>query len=257
MNAKQKLTKALPILLVVSALTLTSTDFAIEEFSYSKNVELKSLKKIQADIHMNAGTLNLSTHSSSFAGFKSTYTKENWKADINLDPKGDRLSIYQPEEENYNMKDKDRNDWVLKLPENLAMELNLKMGAGKGIIDLSGSKVTKMNLDAGAGEFDLKLANTSLSNLNVNAGVGALTIDMSGKQGTNLKADINGGIGSIELVLPRNTGVRVKVNGLGSIEKNDLKKKNGYYINELYGKTSNNIEVSVKGGLGSIELRLK
>ena len=114
-----------------------------------------------------------------------------------------------------------------------------------------------MDLDAGAGEFDLNLANTSLANLNVNAGVGALTIDLSGKQGANLKADINGGIGSIELVLPRNTGVRVKVNGLGSIEMNDLKKKNGYYINELYGKTSNNIEVSVKGGLGSIELRLK
>jgi predicted membrane protein len=155
------------------------------------------------------------------------------------------------------MKDEDHNDWQILFPNNLATALNLTIGAGEASVDLSESKVRSLVVDAGAGEFNINLANTSLSSLEVNAGVGELNLDLSGKQEQNLDVEINGGIGSIKLVLPQETGVRVKVSGLGGIDVSDLIKRDGYYVNTLYGKTAKNMEIEVNGGLGSLELRLQ
>lgn len=228
-----------------------------EEYSYSQSIELKNIKVINANIRFNAGTLNLSNHNQPVAELKSIYTKTNWRPVFNLDKQSGNLSIQQPVAKNINMKEEDKNDWKIKLPKNLETNLHLKMRAGEGTIDLNGSKLNKMEVEAGAGKFDLNLANTSLSNLEVSGGVGALTIDLSGSRENNLDANIKGGIGEIKLILPRQTGVRVKVFGLGSIDRNDLKKQDGYYVNEHYGKTSKNVEVNVKGGLGSLDLIIK
>lgn len=247
----------LPLITILLALTLASLKFASQEFSYSEHVDLNSLNRLKADINFQAGSLYISSHNSSIAEFKSVYTRKSFKAEIELDSKKEHLIIHQPEENNLNMKEGDKNDWRIKLPKALPADLKLKLGTGEGIIDLSNSKISTMELDAGAGKFELNLANTSLSNLNVNAGVGSLIIDLSGKRNKNLKGTINGGIGEIKLVFPSMSGVRVKVHGLGDIDKGNLIKQNGYYVNQLYGKASNNIDVSVNGGLGKIELRLK
>lgn len=248
--------KVLPLLLLMLIIALASFRSSKDIYSYVQNWELKNVKNLEADIKINAGTLRLSTHSQSNASFSSSYTRNTWKADAKMDQQAGRLSIHQPEEKNMNMKDEDKNDWQIKIPKNLSTDLNLIIGAGEGILDLDGSKLNNMQVKMGAGKFDVNLANTSLSNLEVKAGVGALTVDLSGKQDKNLQATIEGGIGEIKILLPRQVGVRVKVNGLGSIDRNDLKKKDGYYVNDAYGKTANNIDIKVSGGLGSLEMTM-
>jgi hypothetical protein len=228
-----------------------------EEFTFSQNTDLTSIKKLRADIDISAGTIHMSSHNSSIAEFKSVYTKKNYKAEVKLDLKNERLRIHQPQMKNVNMKEGDKNDWQIKIPKNLDTDLTLKLGAGEGFIDLSNSKINRMDFEAGAGNFELNLANTPITNLVVNAGVGALIINLSGKHNGNLKASINGGIGEIKLVFPRDAGVRVKINGLGSIKKGGFKKQDGYYINEFYRKAADQIDVSVNGGLGEIDLSLK
>ncbi|MDQ3291321.1 MAG: toast rack family protein [Bacteroidota bacterium] len=224
----------------------------------SQSLDLKNVKTLQAEIQINAGTLKVTTQSQPKADSRFTYTKDAWKPQIkyNGEPGQGLLSIKQPEEKNTNMKDKDRNDWDIKLPQGVATTLKLRMGAGQGNVDLSRAKINRLVMEAGAGEFNVNLASTSISDLTLNAGVGEVNLDLSGNRTTNLKATINGGIGSLNLVLPRKTGVRVKVNGLGGLDNEGLKKQGNYYVNDAYGKTPHSVDITINGGLGNVELAL-
>ncbi len=258
MNYSNKINKLRPLLLLLLlASGIASFQLEKEEFSFAQEVELKDLEKLQAEIKLNAGQLHLSTHTSSRASLDATYTQARWKPEIFMDQQNSRLSIRQPEDKNSNMEDGDQNAWKVVLPKKLPSDLKIIMGAGQGNVNLSGSSLNKVEVEMGAGQLELNLANASLSLLKVSAGVGQMTIDLSGQQDKNLEAIINGGVGAIDLVLPRRTGVRVKANGLGSVNSHELRKDGGYYVNDLYGETANNIEVEVNGGLGSVELSLK
>ncbi len=239
--------------------TLVSAPVAIAQHSTSQSLDLKNVKTLQADIQINAGTLKVTAHNTTKADTRFTYTKDAWKPQIkyNGEPGQGTLSIKQPKEENTNMKDKDRNDWDIILPQGVTTNLKLRMGAGETNVDLRGAKLNRVVMDAGAGEFNVNLANTSVNELDMNAGVGEINLDLSGKRNTNLKASINGGIGSLNLVLPRETGVRVKVNGLGGLDNSGFKKQGGYYVNEAYGKTSHSMEITINGGLGNVDLALE
>ena len=225
----------------------------------SQSLDLKNVKTLQADIQINAGTLKVTAHNTAKADARFTYTKDTWKPQVkyNGEPGQGKLSIIQPKEENANMKDKDRNDWDITLPQEVATNLKLRMGAGETNVDLRGAKLNRVVMDAGAGEFNVNLANTSVSELDVNAGVGEINLDLSGQRTTSLKASINGGIGSLNLVLPSKTGVRVKVNGLGGLDNNGFKKQGGYYVNDAYGKTPHALDITINGGLGNVELALE
>src|SRR5690349_10281399 len=92
----------------------------------SQSLDLKNVKTLQAEIQINAGTLKVTTQTAPKADSRFTYTKEIWKPQIkyNGEPGKGLLSIKQPEGKNTNMKDKDRNDWDIKLPQGVATTLN-------------------------------------------------------------------------------------------------------------------------------------
>jgi hypothetical protein len=242
-----------------AVLTFTGYQQVQAQHTTSQSLDLKNVKTLQADIQINAGTLKVTAHNTTKADARFTYTKDAWKPQVkyNGEPGQGTLSIKQPKEENTNMKDKDRNDWDIILPQGVATNLKLRMGAGETNVDLRGAKLNRVVMDAGAGEFNMNLANTSVSELDVNAGVGEVNLDLSGKRNNSLKASINGGIGSLNLVLPRETGVRVKVNGLGGLDNSGFKKQGGYYVNEAYGKTPHSLEITINGGLGNVDLAME
>lgn len=249
----------LPLLLLVVIFQFVSSEPESEsgEYTFSNSIDLKDVEISETKIKMNAGSLNLTTHTLPAIALNADFTRESWRPEMKIDKGSGRLSLYQPDGKFDNMGDEDHNNWELKFPVHLNTNLKLNMGAGEGIIDLSDSKLKNIQIEAGAGSFNINLANTSLSRLDVNAGVGELNLDLSGRQKNDLDVSINGGVGAIKLTLPRHTGVKVRVNGIGGIEANELVKKDGYYVNDIYGKTSENIEVEISGGLGSVELSLK
>ena len=258
MNSFRNLRIALPLILVFVVIVFVALKpDKYQKLSYAKSIDLTDAKVSQTNIKFNAGTLGLSTHNRSSVALNAEFTRESWKPEMRIDKQAGEIILQQPDNKSTNMKDDDHNDWQILFPKNLTTSLSLTIGAGEASIDLSGSKLRSLVVEAGAGEFNINLANTSLSHLEVNAGVGELNLDLSGRQEQNLHASINGGIGSIKLLLPQDTGVRVKVNGLGGIDVNDLIKRDGYYVNSLYGKSSKNIEIEVNGGLGNLELKLQ
>jgi hypothetical protein len=225
----------------------------------SQSADLKGLKSLAATIRISAGTLKLTAQDTPATESRFTYSREAWKPRVTFSREGSqgRLAIEQPEAKNMNMSDGERNDWEIKLSRDVPTDLELRMGAGEGTVDLRGAKVRRLEMKAGAGAFKVNLANTSVGHLEVDAGVGELTLNLTGDRTTNLQATINGGIGDLNLVLPRKTGVRVKVSGLGGLNSAGFKKQGDYYVNEAYGKTTYSLDLSVSGGLGDLELTLE
>lgn len=245
-------------ILCTLGLALITLQPASGQQSYSQSLDLKQLKFLQSEIRMGAGKLHLSMHNHPEADLQFLYSRDNWRPEVSLEEGGrNRLYIRQPEGKSINMKDGDRNEWDLKLPQNMAGDLKIHMGAGEGHIDLNGSKLERLEMEAGAGDFNMRVANTAIAELKVNVGVGALKLDLTGERSNNLKVRINGGIGDLKLQLPADTGVRIKVSGLGGVDNLGLTKEDGYYVNEAYGKTVHAIEIIVNGGLGNVEMALE
>jgi len=239
------------------AVILFSGQFAFSQQSFKQTIDLKNIKTLQAELQINAGTFKLTTQEQPKVDAGFTYSRPGWKPLVKFTEATGVLSIKQPEEKNTNMQDKDQNDWNLKLPRTLPTNLKFRMGAGEGTIDLSQAKLNRLEVEAGAGEFKFNLANTSVADLKVSAGVGALILNLTGNRTRNLHAEISGGIGDLTLVLPRNVGVRVKVSGLGGVESASLRKQNGYYVNDAYGKSAQSLDITVSAGLGSIKMELE
>jgi predicted membrane protein len=70
-----------------------------------------------------------------------------------------------------------------------------------------------------------------------------------------LNAEIHGGVGEVTIRLPRNIGVQVEANGgIGSIEATGLRHNGDEYVNDAFGKSPITIHMTVKGGIGQINL---
>lgn len=245
----------LPGLVLALLLTFFQVLPAFGQQSITHLVDLQKASSLKTEIRMNAGVLRLRTHSLPKANMQFTYSKEAWEPEVKLE--NNFFSIIQPDEKNFNMNDNERNEWDIKLPQSLRGDLKMTLGAGEALVNLEDAELNRLELTAGAGDFSLNLAGAVLYELEVSAGVGELSLDLSGKRTNNLKATINGGIGEVDLILPARTGVRVKVNGLGGVDSPGLKKQDGYYVNEWYGKTTYSLEITINGGIGSVDMALK
>lgn len=124
--------------------------------------------------------------------------------------------------------------WELRLNDRLPTELRIKVGAGKGTLKLAGLALTRLDVEMGAGEVDL---------------------DLNGKWEKDLDAQVNGGVGELVVHLPRDIGVRVKATGgLGEIKAEGLRRSSDYWVNDEYGKSSIDLRLDVRGGIGAIRL---
>lgn len=107
----------------------------------------------------------------------------------------------------------------------------------------------------GAGEGKLRLRELPVTRLNLNLGAGRVEADLTGDRKQDLQAEIKGGVGEAIIRLPRKTGVIVNASGgIGSIDAHGLKRDGDKYTNEAYGHTAATIHLTVRGGIGHIQL---
>jgi N-terminal domain of toast_rack, DUF2154 len=129
-----------------------------------------------------------------------------------------------------------RCEWTLRLNQDLPTDLKLKFGAGKA---------------------DLKLGDLTLTGLQVESGVGELVLDLGGEWKRSLEASIRAGIGDTTLRLPREAGVRLQSSvGFGSVHLHGLTRDGDVYTNDLYGQTPVNLDITLQGGIGKINLEM-
>ncbi len=226
----------------------------------SKTVELGGADSVRVDIDLGAGELDVDGGAAELLDATFTYNVAELKPEVSYS--GGRLSVDTP-----NVRagigslwdvGKYRNEWDLRLNDDVPMEMRVTVGAGRTDLKLGSLALTRLDVDGGAGEVVVDLSgSTSLTDLAVKGGAGELRVDLTGTWSSDLEGRIGAGVGKTTVTLPRDTGVRVKVQtGIGKVVAAGLTKEGEYYTNDAYGQTEATVYLEVEAGVGQIELKL-
>jgi hypothetical protein len=200
----------------------------------SEVVELKGAKAVRMTVHMPAGELHIEGGATRLME-GDFYQGPSWAApsvEYEVENGVGTLSINQ-QSANQLMTRSD-NTWKLKVSNEVPLELEVDVGAGRGELNLSKVDLTRLELNIGAGQAN---------------------VDLTGERAKDLEAEIHGGVGEAVVRLPKNIGVVATVHGgLGSVDVHGLKEEDGEYTNAAYGKAPNTIRLTVEGGIGHIRL---
>ena len=226
----------------------------------SETVELGGAASVHIDIEMAAGELEVSGGAAELLEADFTYNVAELKPVV--DYSGGKLSVRTPDVDvrgaSFWDLDEYRYEWDLHLNEDVPMEMQVSMGAGRSDLQLGGLNLTRLDVTRGAGEVVVDLSgSTSLTRLTIGGGAGATTVDLTGNWQQDMEATIEGGLGNRTLILPKEAGVRVKVEvGVGGVDATGLTKEGEYYTNDAYGQSDVTLNIQVDGGVGNTELRV-
>jgi len=251
---------SLPILIAVLLLaTACAGGVRVGELqTRSQTVELGDADSVNVEVQMGAGVLDMSGGASELLEASFTYNVKELNpqatyADGRLavkdsDVKEGIRSLFDLNEY--------RNEWDLKLNEDVPMEMKIDLGAGRSNLALGALALTSLNITGGAGEVNLDLSSSrSLSRLDFDMGAGGVHIDLTGDWQKDLDARLRGGLGEITLRLPSTVGVRVDVEtGIGGVDTSGLTKDGNTYTNDAYGVSDVTLLIDVEGGVGQIHL---
>jgi hypothetical protein len=203
----------------------------------SQSVKLGDAKTVRAEIHMGAGEMKLAGGARELLEADFSYNVARWKPEVEYSVSGTRglLTIRQPEG-SHGPKGPRHYEWDLHFNNKVPLELSVHLGAGKS---------------------ELSLGSLALTDLRLETGVGETVVDLTGDWKNNLEAHIKGGVGKVSLRLPRDVGVQVRAEkGIGEIRAGELRKTDGAYVNEAYGKSPVTLHINVEAGIGEINLEL-
>ncbi len=233
MNVKLKFSFVLLLLMFLITGCVTEVGDVIKT---TESMELNA-EKADVEIKMGAGVLSISDNSSNLLDADFFYNNKEWKPIVNYIEGEDKdlLTIVQPSAF-------EQNPVVLVYEWDLNFNNDIEMD---------------MKISLSAGQCQANLGNLNLKTLDLKLGAGEATVNLVGEWRQDLSAVISGGVGSATIVLPKDTGVRVIVSDIiGSIEKTGLRKDGDFYVNDIYGRSANTIYLTVKGGVGTIDLKV-
>src|SRR5918995_118992 len=202
----------------------------------SKSVDLKKAQTARAQLKMGAGELNVTGGADQLMEGDFSYNVSEWKPKVSYDVSGDEgeLVVRQGGSEGSNLTGGARNEWEIRLNDEVPTDLVVQMGAGESDLDLDSITLTGLDLQMGAGKT---------------------TVDLTGDYAQSFDTSIQGGVGEATVLLPSEVGVKAKAEGgLGTINAEGLKKVGDSYVNDAYGESDVNLSVDVKGGVGEINL---
>jgi len=228
---------ALIALLLILGLALWRGHKRSDTLHDTHAVELLGAKTVSANIEIPAGQLRLTGGNTRLLDSTFDYFEEEGKPAVEYNVAGDHGQLDITQEKVRFHFGTGHNDWQLRFGGSEPLDLSLKMGAGQSDVDL----------------FDL-----NVSRLEVRMGAGQMTLNLAGPRKANLFVDIQGGVGSATIRLPKDVGVRVHASGgIGSVGTDGLTRDGDTYVNAVYGKTPNSIDLTVQGGIGEISLHLE
>jgi hypothetical protein len=204
----------------------------------SKSVDPKDAQSVRAQLKMGAGELKLTGGADQLMEGDFSYNVAEWKPKVSYDVSGDEgeLVVKQGGSGSSNLTGEARNEWDIRLNDELPTDLVVQLGAG---------------------ESDLDLDSLTLEGLKLQMGAGKTTVDLTGDYAQGFDASIQGGVGEAKVLLPSEVGVKAKAQGgLGKINAKGLERVGDAYVNGAYGESDVTLNVNVQGGVGEINLEV-
>lgn len=232
-RARAPLAAMLALLVGSTGCVVVSDSHGVAEHE-SRSVDLKGARSVQVNVEMGAGQLKMRGGAAPLMDADFHYSHADWKPEMKYDVNGDRGTLVVRQHGTHTLGSNNKNEWELRLNEEVPMDVSVKMGAGEGILDLG---------------------NVALHSLDVEMGVGELKLNLTGHPRNNVDVRINGGVGEATVRLPRRARVEVEAHGgLGEISASGLTKRDGIWVNEPSGVADATMHVNVNGGIGGIHL---
>ena len=239
MKTKHLLINVVLLAALLLASCVSSDDVRVGELrTESKSVELGDARSVRVKMVLGAGDLVVTGGAKKLLEANFTYNVTKLKPEVEFTD--GTLVVQHPDVRGYrspqDIKDF-RNEWDLRLNNDVPMNLSLDMGAGTS---------------------DLQLAGLSLTGLDIILGAGKSTVDLSGGLTRDLDVTFDTGAANITARLPKDVGVRVEVAaGLGRIEASGLKQVGYVYTNEAYGTSEVTLHINILAGIGQINLEVE
>jgi hypothetical protein len=204
----------------------------------SKSVDPKNAQSARAQLMMGAGELTITGGADQLMEGDFSYNVSDWKPKVNYDVSGQKgeLIVKQGSAEGARFGADARNEWDIRLNDEVPTDLVVKMGAGESALDLDSLTLTGVDLQMGAGKT---------------------TVDLTGDYAQTFDTSIQGGVGEATVMLPSEVGVKAKAEGgLGKINAEGLQRVGDSYVNDAYGESDVTLNVDVQGGVGEITLEV-
>jgi hypothetical protein len=225
----------------------------------SRTVDLGGATSVSVEIFMGAGELEVSGGAEELLEADFTYNVEELKPEVSYS--GSRLIVSTPDVKVGlgSLWDVDdyRYEWDLSLNDDVAMEMDVDVGAGRADLLLGSMSLTSLDIDTGAGDVTVDVSGSStLTRLNLDMGAGKVTADLTGDWQGDLDATFQGGVGDLTVRLPRTVGVRVQVGGgVGKVDATGLSRDGDTYTNDAYRESEVTLRIEIEGGVGRINLQ--
>ena len=204
----------------------------------SRSVDLENADSVQANLRIGLGELKVGGGADSLMEADFAYNVAAWQPEVNYEVVGDtgELTVEQQGlREGIPTRDV-RNEWDLRLSDDVPVDLSVQMGGGVGNLDLN---------------------TLALTGLNIVVGAGVSRVDLAGDWDRDLSAVIRGGAGQVTVLLPSRVGVRVDAGTrLGRINADGLRREGQAFVNDAYGASDVTLTVEVQGGAGQINLEV-
>ena len=187
---------------------------------------------------MGAGELKIGGAADALMEGDFSYNVADWKLQIHYDVSGHKgeLTVKQGSGGSGSLVGDARNEWDLRLNDQVPTDLVVKMGAGESDLDLDSLTLTGLDLEVGAGET---------------------TVDLTGDYDRDFAATIQGGVGEATVLVPSEVGVRAKAEGgIGKIKAKGFQREGEAYVNDAYGDSDVTVDIDVQGGVGEINLEV-
>lgn len=249
--------KTFPSVIIISLLCL-GVSAKDEDGRFRESVTPENITVLKSKVHLAGGDLRITGHAEKTFEADCWFSREQWRPEVFYERRNDegRLLIEMPDIEHINIDDDEKNIWELIYPERVPLDLKVKIGGGKTDINLANMDIRKFEFSMVGGEVDINLRDTSVPKFEFRALAGEAVVDFSGKWKNDLNAEFVCGFGELTLILPENTAVRVEVDGvIGEVSAPGFERDDDYYVNRIRD-TEHLLDISVKGGIGEVKLRL-
>ena len=234
--------KRLAIILTAAVLFLASCGAQGQKVGemrhVSRTIQPEDARSVRALLAMGAGELNVGGAAHALMEGDFSFNVSDWKPKVSYEVNGGKgeLSVKQGSSKGARVGSGARNEWDVRLNDEVPTDLAVELGAGESDLDLDSLTLTGLDLQMGAGKT---------------------TVDLTGAYDRDFDASVQGGVGQAMVMLPSEIGVKATAEGgLGKINATGLTREGDAYVNDAYGDSDVTLKVDVEGGVGEINLKV-
>jgi len=212
--------------------------FKTEKAAQAVDIDKDGASSLAVDVTFGAGSLLIERGSPGWVDGRFDTTVKKWRPSVRYTEKRGvgHVDIHQ-KMKGLKTLGNQRNDWQLRLTDEIPVDLRVDLGVADADLDLSGIR---------------------LSHLSVDAGVGSSTVNLAGDWQDGFDVKLDSGIGEMKVLLPKDTGIRLNVEkGIGRVDVPGLiSKGKGIYVNDAYEGASTVIDVKADVGIGTMTFEI-